>query len=303
MTREGASLFIAPSLINRGWNEHTKHLMEPTPKTSRAKDFLHPQKKRTCLMKISVITINYNNNLGLKKTIESVKEQTAPNIEYIVIDGGSTDGSFETIQSNQEAIHYFTSEKDRGIYHAMNKGIAASSGDYIIFLNSGDNFLTPKSLQELSSPSLEKDIIYGNILINKVNKSKITKYPQHLSFIDIYTRSLPHPATLIKRSLFETVGLYDESKKIVSDWTFFIIAIFKKNASYEYRDVLVTSFDGHGVSADPKNKQLINNEKAETLYEHFPRIANDITDLLRLKKMEKTIKRNPLLYVLLRNYF
>jgi glycosyltransferase involved in cell wall biosynthesis len=91
--------------------------------------------------KLSIITINYNNSIGLKKTIESVVSQSCSEFEFIVIDGGSQDVSKEIIELHQSKINYWVSEKDKGIYHAMNKGIRASSGEYILFLNSGDVLL------------------------------------------------------------------------------------------------------------------------------------------------------------------
>ena len=89
-------------------------------------------------MRLSIITINYNNREGLRKTIESVVNQTYRNFEYIIIDGGSTDGSVEVVKEYADRISYWVSEPDNGIYNAMNKGVLAANGKYIQFLNSGD---------------------------------------------------------------------------------------------------------------------------------------------------------------------
>ncbi|KPA34233.1 hypothetical protein AMR50_0875 [Leptospira interrogans] len=94
--------------------------------------------------KISIITINLNNLEGLRKTLESVKSQTYTNFELIVVDGGSTDGSFEYLKSNLDLIKKFISEKDKGIYNAQNKGISLSKGEYLVFLNAGDTLLQKK---------------------------------------------------------------------------------------------------------------------------------------------------------------
>ena len=91
-------------------------------------------------MKYSIITINYNHIEGLKRTIDSVISQTSSNYEYIIIDGGSTDGSVNIIKEYKEHLVYWISEKDNGVYHAMNKGVAQAQGDYCIFMNSGDCF-------------------------------------------------------------------------------------------------------------------------------------------------------------------
>ena len=96
-------------------------------------------------MLFSIITINYNNSEGLRQTIDSVVSQTYHEYEYIVIDGGSTDGSVDIIGFFSDKVDYWVSEKDRGIYHAMNKGVAQAHGDYCIFMNSGDSFYNLKS--------------------------------------------------------------------------------------------------------------------------------------------------------------
>ena len=99
-------------------------------------------------MKISIITINYNNIQGLKQTLFSVLEQDYNNIEYIVIDGGSTDGSKELLRAKSDELFYWVSERDKGVYNAMNKGIAQSTGDYLIFMNSGDVFFNKHVLSD-----------------------------------------------------------------------------------------------------------------------------------------------------------
>jgi glycosyltransferase involved in cell wall biosynthesis len=129
---------------------------------------------------ISVITINLNNSLGLKKTINSVLSQDYSNIEYIIIDGDSSDGSLEIIQSVSSKLAYFISEKDEGIYSAMNKGIIKANGEYLIFLNSGDYFASPSSISSLKMNTISKSIIYGNMLIEQNGELSIEKYPHRV---------------------------------------------------------------------------------------------------------------------------
>ena len=113
-------------------------------------------------MKYSIITINYNHIEGLKRTIDSVISQTSSNYEYIIIDGGSTDGSVNIIKEYKEHLVYWISEKDNGVYHAMNKGVAQAQGDYCIFMNSGDCFYSPDVLSSLYE--YQEDIICGKVL-------------------------------------------------------------------------------------------------------------------------------------------
>lgn len=246
------------------------------------------------MKKISVITINYNDHAGLKKTIASVKSQSFSNFEYIVIDGGSTDPSPTVIKENNDIIDHGVSEKDRGIYHAMNKGIASASGEYLLFLNSGDSFYSPHSLQRLAGPEPTKDLIYGNLLLQLGNDSEERKYPDNLRFSSVYSNSLPHPATLIKKTLFDKIGPYDEKLKIAADWKFFIIALFQQSASYEHRDTIVSNFDLKGISSIAETQQRINAEKEQTLREHFPNLADDILELQKLKKLARKVQKNPL---------
>ena len=113
-------------------------------------------------MKITIITINYNNKDGLRKTIESVVRQTKPPYEYIVIDGASTDGSNLLLSEYGSFITYSVSEKDTGIYNAMNKGIKMSMGDYLLFLNSGDTLVDVNILDRVSSELMDADILEGD---------------------------------------------------------------------------------------------------------------------------------------------
>ena len=112
-------------------------------------------------MRYSIITINYNDKEGLSRTIKSVINQTSKNFEYIVIDGGSTDGSVDIIKQNIDYINYWVSEKDKGVYNAMNKGIAQAKGDYLVFMNAGDCFHTPDILELMCD--YQEDIICGKV--------------------------------------------------------------------------------------------------------------------------------------------
>ena len=114
-------------------------------------------------MKISIITINYNDAKGLKRTIESVKSQIYKDFEHIIIDGDSCDGSKDIINENAELFSYWCSESDRGRYNAMNKGIAHASGDYLLFLNSGDYLSDDNVLKDFSMSLSNKDIVYGDL--------------------------------------------------------------------------------------------------------------------------------------------
>ncbi len=200
--------------------------------------------------------------------MSSVFEQTYQAIEYIIIDGGSTDGSKEYIETQSPKVHFWVSEKDTGVYNAMNKGIKVATGEYVLFLNSGDHFYDHSALakfQPFLSVKNSKDIIYGNIVVVS-EKDWIKTYPDILSFSYFMKDTLPHPATLIKRSCFKNF-LYDEDLKIVSDWKFFIIGICKRKFSYVYINELISYFYFDGISSTMP--QIAAQEKKQVLKSHF----------------------------------
>ena len=228
-------------------------------------------------MKISIITINLNNASGLEQTIQSVVLQSYQPIEYIVIDGNSTDGSKEVIEKYAANINIVVSEKDNGVYNAMNKGIAKSTGEYLLFLNSGDTLMQSNSLQQLVDGSNNADIVYGNIKMTEGNKSREVIFPSKLSFKFFYINSLPHPCTLIRKPVFDTVGLYREDFKIVSDWAFFALAICRYNSSYKHVNVTISNFMLGGLSSTQLDK--IEEERKHVMDEYFPAFAVDYKEL------------------------
>jgi len=244
------------------------------------------------MKRLSIITINYNNLQGLKKTVASVVGQTWKEFEYIVIDGGSTDGSAVYIADHKEHFDYWVSEPDLGIYNAMNKGIVKASGEYLLFLNSGDHFYDLDVLKKNLNNIELKDIIYFDLHFYGDDSSYIEKYPDRLSFSFFLHASLPHPATLIRSSLFKQFGYYDESLKIVSDWKFFIETICKHNCSYIKINDVLTTFHLDGISSDTKNKPLILNERNKVLNEEFAMFIDDINEFNYLRGLVSQLKKS-----------
>lgn len=207
--------------------------------------------------KLSIITINYNNSAGLQKTIESVINQTYKGFEYIIVDGGSNDGSKEIIEKYSDKIKYWVSEKDKGIYNAMNKGIKQAKGKYCLFLNSGDWLVDKDVLEKVFSLEFNEAIIYGNVLkVNNSTKDFIREKSfgrSELSLLDIYYNTLPHQSVFIKRELFDKYGLYDEDFKIVSDWMFFLKTIGVEGESVKYLDMDISYYDTNGFSSQNNN--------------------------------------------------
>jgi glycosyltransferase involved in cell wall biosynthesis len=226
-------------------------------------------------LKISIITINYNNATGLEKTIQSVTTQNYGSIEYFVIDGDSADDSKEVIKRYTDKISYWVSEPDRGIYHAMNKGIQVATGDYLLFINSGDTLMNAEVISNAAALGLDTDLVYGNLLFVKGDKKTLWKPSPILTAESFFTSSIPHPATFIKRDLFATVGLYNEANLIVSDWEFFLLATCRYNCSYRYIDLLITAFCEEGISSNPENFSKISDEREVVLKHHFSFFLED----------------------------
>jgi glycosyltransferase involved in cell wall biosynthesis len=226
--------------------------------------------------RFSIITINYNDQLGLKKTIQSVISQTYTGIEFIVVDGDSSDGSKGIIDHYSSHITKWVSEKDKGIYHAMNKGIKMATGDYLLFLNSGDSLIDLEVVKTVSNEMTDnKDLYYGDIYFKHEDKTTKETFPETLTFDFFYYNNLPHQATFIKRTLFDDLFLYNESYKIAADWEFFIYAICKANVSYRHLPIYVTLYDGTGISSNERNKEIITKEREMTIDKYFPAFKDD----------------------------
>ncbi|RRQ47191.1 glycosyltransferase family 2 protein [Chryseobacterium sp. SC28] len=198
---------------------------------------------------ISVITINFNNQFGLEETIKSVVNQSYKDFEFIVIDGGSNDGSKEILETYSEQINYWVSEPDNGIYNAMNKGIAKASGDYLIFMNSGDRFSSPEILEKIAPHFGNEDIVYGNAYYELENRKKYEyRIPSKITIGSLLKEPICHQSAFFKKELFTKFGMYDEQNKIASDWTFMMDLFIHHNISQKYIDQFISIFEKTGIS-------------------------------------------------------
>lgn len=220
-------------------------------------------------MKLSIITINLNNKAGLEKTINSVLKQDSKAFEYLVIDGGSTDGSAELLRAFDLQLSYWVSEPDAGIYSAMNKGARLAKGDYLLFLNSGDCLVSPETLTQ-ALPHLGKhDLVYGQLRYDREEGFTDASYPEVLSFSYLKENYLPHPSTFIRRKLLLDSGLYQEEYKICADWVFFIKAVCKLDCSYVFLKQPISIYNTTGLSAQASWQQTIEKERQQALEENF----------------------------------
>jgi glycosyltransferase involved in cell wall biosynthesis len=254
-------------------------------------------------MKLSIITINYNNYDGLVKTMKSVLAQTCKDFEWIVIDGGSSDGSKDLIEQKEDDITYWCSEPDKGIYHAMNKGIARASGDYLQFLNSGD-FLENDTVVKSIIPYLQDSDIYianmyhsSRMGIPSVNPSSL--WSQNILHTLVF-KGVMHPASYIKKDCFERFGAYKEDFKIISDWWFFFKSIVLNNATVSYIPVVSVVFDESGISSTQPELSL--KEKSELFRKYVP-IGQLYSFYQENYDIIDTLKSNKFVFLLFRIYF
>lgn len=202
-------------------------------------------------MKLSIITICYNNRQGLEKTLRSVCAQLTPEVEYIVIDGGSTDGSVDLIKQYADHITYWVSEPDKGIYNAMNKGIAVAKGEYVNFMNSGDCFVSDDIIARVLPRLQGKDFYVGD----EMHKKQIVKAPDQVLFTRLAHHPLSHQSTFIHTGLLKKRP-YKESYKIASDWEQMFYELIVQDASYERLPFIVANFDMTGISSSKSTNQI-----------------------------------------------
>ena len=235
-------------------------------------------------MKYSIITINYNNRDGLRNTIESVINQSFHDYEFIIIDGGSNDGSRELIEQYEKHISYWVSEPDKGIYNAMNKGIRVSNGEYLNFMNSGDTFYSSNVLTSIEKELENYDIIVGKEYHQNpdTGESATTFLPTRLSMVTFFVSYLPHQSGFIKRTLFKD-NLYDENLRIVGDWKFYMQQIVSFERTAKLTDIIVSKREQGGISN--ANSSLNNEERLKVLHEILPiGVYKDYDSLAKLDK-------------------
>lgn len=222
-------------------------------------------------MKISVITINYNDREGLAKTMASVLSQTARlgvDFEYIVIDGGSNDGSAEVMTQYADRLAYGVSEPDGGIFNAMNKGIKVASGDYLNFMNAGDCFAAPDVLERVIQQLDGKDFYIGHQQ-NLKPHARFIKAPRRISACALVVQPLSHQAAFIRSELLKVRG-YNEQFRVIADWEQMVVEFLVNNRTYERLDFVVSHFDTTGLSARSGGDGRYEEERQRMLRETFP---------------------------------
>jgi len=238
--------------------------------------------------RLSIITINFNDLSGLKKTVESVLEQTFQDYEYIIIDGASTDGSREFIEEKQHQFAYWISEEDSGIYSAFNKGIRKAKGDFLLFLNSGDRLTQASALNDfVHHEKFGGDIIYGDYKFKEGAKV----YADELSPIYLMRTSLPHQSTFFKKEVFEQMGNYDETYTMGGDRAFFIKCLLSQQFKFTHVNYFLTRFDLEGISNNKEYQRRKKEEDDRMFREYFGVHYEDYKKQLALEQELKQTKK------------
>ena len=223
------------------------------------------------MSQLSIITVNLNNNPGLRRTMESVLHQKYTEYEYVVVDGGSEDGSVQSIREVENSFagnFHWISEPDSGIYEAMNKGIRMAKGKYLLFLNSGDFLVHENVLKDVFDKNHDADFIIGKCQISKDGKIVHTTVPpDRLTFSFIFSPGIPHQSTFIKKDLFEKFGLYREDFKFNGDCEFWIRTIVLNGCSVETTDLLISDYNMDGLSSRMANSEEFQKEMS-IIYAH-----------------------------------
>ena len=230
---------------------------------------------------LSIITINLNDSKGLEKTILSVVSQSSSQFEYIIIDGGSIDGSVEIIRKYENRITFWTSEKDAGIYNGMNRGLSKAKGKFCMFLNSGDFLQSGNIIRNAEYLFLDSnDIIYGDLMLDYGNKQLRKKYPFPFTLYNFAYTTIPHPASFIRTSLLRELGGYDEEFTIVSDWIFFIRAYIENRAIMKRIDEVISVHNMFGISSRPNE---FGREPEDAILKYYPFLKADFEHFKQLQ--------------------
>lgn len=217
----------------------------------------------------SIISICFNEENGIRRTCESVVSQDYRDYEWIVVDGGSTDGTLEILKEFSGSITRMISEPDEGIYDAMNKGIKMASGEYLVFLNGGDFFASDDVLTDVSVAP-QKELIYGDIFFDEVGGT-LAIYPDVMSEGYLLKKMAPHQATFFRHDLFHRFGNYDRSYKIAADYELYVRLIEVGKVSYHYIARPLSVFDRSGISSGPAHRELRKRENHRVRKQYFRR--------------------------------
>jgi len=218
-------------------------------------------------LKISIITVVWNNNETIRDAINSVLGQTYKNIEYIIIDGASTDGTVEIIKSYGDKISKFVSEPDKGLYDAMNKGIAQATGDVVGILNSDDFYIDKFVIEKVVKVFEEKEVdsVFADLIyVHADNLDKVVRHYDSSKFSPkkfAYGWMPAHPTFFVKRSAYKKYGSFKTDYKIAADYELLVRFLYKYDLTYFYLQEIIIKMRMGGASTSGLKSNLILNQE------------------------------------------
>jgi glycosyltransferase involved in cell wall biosynthesis len=250
--------------------------------------------------KVSIITVTLNNREGLKETLDSIQNQIYKDYEVIVIDGKSTDGTVEYLKKLSDI--FYLSEKDSGIYNAMNKGISYAKGEYINFLNSGDSYYSENTLLNIFNISPGEDLLYGDAIISGV-ESKIKKI-KPLDLLFLRDDTICHQSQFIKTNLIRKYNGFNEKFKIGADHDLLLRLVVKHNHNFRYFPIPIVIYDNTGVSSTHQSGIQLQKERIQSYIDNFSELQKNTLKIIENYEEEKRLHfvKNPFYHLLLR-YF
>ncbi len=211
--------------------------------------------------KISVVTINLNNKGGLQCTMDSILSQGYDNLEYIVVDGNSSDGSLNIIEQHRGRIDKLIVEKDSGPYNAMNKALDFVTGDYVIFVNSGDRLVEGILNKVFGNYQGFDDLVFGDYYVSRAGVSLyVHKVSHNPGIVFFFKSNLNHQSTFIRTELHQKFR-YDESLRIAADFKLFFNLILRENCSVHHVGLPIAIFDLAGISSQSNHEVLHQKER------------------------------------------
>jgi glycosyltransferase involved in cell wall biosynthesis len=220
---------------------------------------------------ISIITVCRNSEATIRDTLASVATQTYANIEYIIIDGGSTDQTLQIVKEYSKTVTQSLSENDHGIYDAMNKGIKRATGEYILFLNSDDILLNERVIEDAvkAISANHPDIVFGNMAVfNPTSGVTELKRQKVLTRVHVFKNMPCQPSVLYRRSVFSKCGMFNTAYRIVSDFDWMTNAILRHTVSLQYIEIALIRFRTGGISSN-SDSTVHDRERLEVYQEYF----------------------------------
>ncbi|MCQ2974919.1 MAG: glycosyltransferase [Bacteroidales bacterium] len=215
---------------------------------------------------LTIITICRNIVSTIERTCLSIVNQTFQDFEWIVVDGASTDGTVDILKKYSSRIDILISEPDNGIYNAMNKGIKLATGEYILFMNGGDEILNFNTLENVFKKANNADVIYGDEYVKNDKEYYLFRNQRLLTPKSLYKKTFSHQATFVRTSI-QKKYLFDESLKIAADYDFFVKIYFKKKYIFERIDMAISVFYLDGICST--NYELFNEENNKIHSKYF----------------------------------